>query len=120
MKPEAVLGRRCQKVVAYIRFLGKMKPHIRRAHLRMDLQMVIYWVWCKVRREKFSYSPYDLPFEPGKYVVVKGIPGIGITVFGKTLWISVDMALKYKRVQNGGEDGAEHKGSLPIDKPDPQ
>lgn len=91
-----------KKIVEWFRFVRELGPGVRGVYLRMHLQLACYWLWCKLRRKAFSYSPYDLPFEagPSAFVVEKGIPGIGITMFRRTFWLTTPMALKYKRVEN--------------------
>lgn len=91
------------KIGEWFRFIRELDPSARGVYVRMHLQLAFYWIWCKMRREEFSYYPYDeLPVETGRsaFMVVKGIPGIGITMFGRTFWLTTPMALKYKRLEN--------------------
>jgi hypothetical protein len=78
-----------------------MEPEARHEYVRLHLQLAFYWIWCKLTRQEFSYYPYDLPLDPKirEYEVVKSIPGLGITLYGKTFWITTPMALKYRRIK---------------------
>lgn len=91
-----------RKILAFFTFIRKLDPGARGVFIRMNLQLAFYWIWCKLRRQEFSYSPYELSFEPGpsEFVVEKGIPGVGITMFGRTFWLTTPMVLKLKLVES--------------------
>ena len=88
--------------IAIVRFLRRMDPSARLVYLQMHLQLAAYWVWCKLTRKQFAYSPYDLEFgpRPSRLIVVKAIPGVAVTVFGRTIWLITPMALQYKRSED--------------------
>lgn len=104
---------RIRKIVEYFRFIRELGPGARGVYVRMHLQLAFYSIWCKLSKREFSYCPYELPPEAGSaFVVEKGIPGVGITMFGRTFWLTTPMALKYKRVENP-ESFREHNSILP-------
>jgi len=94
-----------EKLRGYLSFFARMGLQTSLEFLRMRAQLGVYWVWCKISRQDFTSCPYGGEYddsEPGKYVVTRGIPGFGVTVFGKTIWIVIPMALKYERVAQPG------------------
>ena len=76
-----------------------------RHYMRARLQIGLYRVWCKLRRQEYHTSSYDHPFEPGAYHITKAVPAFGISLFGRTLWITTAMPLSCKRVERQGRAG---------------
>ena len=94
-----------RKALEFVRFIRDLGPEARPVYVQMNLQLAVYWMWCKLTRKEFMYSPYTGLSEslPAEFVVEKGIPGIGVTIFGRTFWITRAMALKYKQLNERSE-----------------
>lgn len=85
--------------------LLKMPKRMRLQYAQMEMEIGMYWLWCKLRRQKFRYPVFDR--KPGvTYLITKQIPGVSITFFGKTFQLIVPVTLEHVEVSS--MDGAEN------------
>jgi len=71
----------------------KMPRRFRLPHIQKTLVTEGYRLRCLLKGEKFTYPV--LPSEEGSYIVTESIPGLRLTLFGKTIWYTDSIALEY-------------------------
>lgn len=77
----------------------KLPKGARLHYAQMEIEIGLYWLWCKLRRRKFRYPVFDR--KPGvTYLITKQIPSMSITLFGKTFQLIAQVTLEQVEVSS--------------------
>lgn len=88
------MGENLMKLIArYFESILKLPREIRLHYMQREIEIGVYWLWCKLRRKEFRYPCFES--KPGAaYLITKQIPGISITLFGKRIQLIVPVTLE--------------------------